>query len=88
MTANGKLATHRCSSSAERDDKGSHGGERRDAAEEPGRKAGGSWCPAQNANLSTLKKIEQPENIATCIATAPCPKSQVSSFFKKLKLCK
>ncbi|CAD6259704.1 unnamed protein product [Miscanthus lutarioriparius] len=32
--------------------------------------------------------IEQPENIPTCIATAPCPKSQVSSFFKKLKLCK
>uniref|UniRef100_A0A0E0KUU1 peptidyl-tRNA hydrolase n=1 Tax=Oryza punctata TaxID=4537 RepID=A0A0E0KUU1_ORYPU len=31
--------------------------------------------------------IEQPENIPTCIATAPCPKSQVSSFFKKLKLC-
>ncbi|KAG8043380.1 hypothetical protein GUJ93_ZPchr0458g22301 [Zizania palustris] len=31
---------------------------------------------------------EQPENIPTCIATAPCPKSQVSSFFKKLKLCK
>ncbi|XP_010541538.1 PREDICTED: putative peptidyl-tRNA hydrolase PTRHD1 [Tarenaya hassleriana] len=32
--------------------------------------------------------IEQPENIATCIATKPYPKSQVSSFFKKLKLCK
>ncbi|CAN6236170.1 unnamed protein product [Urochloa humidicola] len=32
--------------------------------------------------------IEQPENIPTCIATAPCLKSQVSSFFKKLKLCK
>ncbi|PUZ48772.1 hypothetical protein GQ55_7G273600 [Panicum hallii var. hallii] len=32
--------------------------------------------------------IEQPENIPTCIATAPCPKSQVSSFVKKLKLCK
>ncbi|XP_040379396.1 putative peptidyl-tRNA hydrolase PTRHD1 [Oryza brachyantha] len=32
--------------------------------------------------------IEQPENIPTCIATAPCPKSQVSSFFKKFKLCK
>ncbi|KAL5216575.1 hypothetical protein ABZP36_007976 [Zizania latifolia] len=32
--------------------------------------------------------IEQPENIPTCIATAPCPKSQVSSFFKKLKLSK
>lgn len=32
--------------------------------------------------------IEQPENIPTCIATAPCPKSQVASFFRKLKLCK
>ncbi|KAJ1272643.1 hypothetical protein BS78_06G219200 [Paspalum vaginatum] len=32
--------------------------------------------------------VEQPENIPTCIATAPCPKEQVSSFFKKLKLCK
>lgn len=32
--------------------------------------------------------IEQPENTPTCIATAPCPKSQVASFFRKLKLCK
>ncbi|CAL1385260.1 unnamed protein product [Linum trigynum] len=32
--------------------------------------------------------IEQPENIPTCIATKPYPKSQVASFFKKLKLCK
>ncbi|XP_042039961.1 putative peptidyl-tRNA hydrolase PTRHD1 [Salvia splendens] len=32
--------------------------------------------------------IEQPENFATCLATKPCPKSAVSSFFKKLKLCK
>jgi hypothetical protein len=32
--------------------------------------------------------VEQPENIPTCIATAPSLKSQVSSFFKKLKLCK
>ncbi|KAL9809950.1 putative peptidyl-tRNA hydrolase, PTH2, peptidyl-tRNA hydrolase II domain superfamily [Arabidopsis thaliana] len=32
--------------------------------------------------------MEQPENIPTCIATKPYPKSQVSSFFKKLKLCK
>lgn len=32
--------------------------------------------------------IEQPENFATCLATKPCPKSTVSSFFKKLKLCK
>ncbi|KAJ3698465.1 hypothetical protein LUZ61_002170 [Rhynchospora tenuis] len=32
--------------------------------------------------------IEQPENIPTCLATKPYPKSQVASFFKKLKLCK
>ncbi|KAL0324023.1 UNVERIFIED_CONTAM: putative peptidyl-tRNA hydrolase PTRHD1 [Sesamum calycinum] len=28
--------------------------------------------------------IEQPENIPTCLATKPYPKSSVSSFFKKL----
>ncbi|KAL6985090.1 hypothetical protein U1Q18_018468 [Sarracenia purpurea var. burkii] len=32
--------------------------------------------------------IEQPENIPTCLATKPYPKSIVSSFFKNLKLCK
>ncbi|CAF1696978.1 hypothetical protein Bca4012_000496 [Brassica carinata] len=32
--------------------------------------------------------MEHPENIPTCIATKPYPKSQVSPFFKKLKLCK
>ncbi|XP_030948002.1 putative peptidyl-tRNA hydrolase PTRHD1 [Quercus lobata] len=32
--------------------------------------------------------VEQPENIPTCLATKPFPKSIVSSFFKKLKLCK
>ncbi|KAB1204438.1 putative peptidyl-tRNA hydrolase PTRHD1 [Morella rubra] len=32
--------------------------------------------------------IEQPENFPTCLATKPYPKSVVSSFFKKLKLCK
>ncbi|KAJ0090358.1 hypothetical protein Patl1_12676 [Pistacia atlantica] len=32
--------------------------------------------------------IEQPENIPTCLATKPCPKSMVSLFFRKLKLCK
>ncbi|MED6219335.1 hypothetical protein PIB30_034853 [Stylosanthes scabra] len=30
--------------------------------------------------------IEQPENIPTCLATKPYPKSVVSSYFKKLKL--
>lgn len=32
--------------------------------------------------------IEQPENIPTCLATKPYPKSLVSPFFRKLKLCK
>ncbi|CAN6448826.1 unnamed protein product [Victoria cruziana] len=32
--------------------------------------------------------IEQPENFPTCLATKPYPKSTVSPFFKKLKLCK
>ncbi|KAJ3693451.1 hypothetical protein LUZ60_008931 [Juncus effusus] len=32
--------------------------------------------------------IEQPENFPTCLATRPCPKSQVAPLFKKLKLCK
>ncbi|XP_018502328.1 putative peptidyl-tRNA hydrolase PTRHD1 [Pyrus x bretschneideri] len=32
--------------------------------------------------------IEQPENFPTCLATKPYPKSVVSAYFKKLKLCK
>ncbi|KAL2942550.1 putative peptidyl-tRNA hydrolase PTRHD1, partial [Bienertia sinuspersici] len=32
--------------------------------------------------------IEQPENIPTCLATKAYPKSMVSPFFRKLKLCK
>ncbi|XP_057959485.1 uncharacterized protein LOC131151966 [Malania oleifera] len=32
--------------------------------------------------------IEQPENIPTCLASKPYSKSVVSSFFRKLKLCK
>ncbi|KAF4354738.1 hypothetical protein F8388_021051 [Cannabis sativa] len=32
--------------------------------------------------------IEQPENFPTCLATKPYPKSVVSSYFKRLKLCK
>jgi peptidyl-tRNA hydrolase len=31
--------------------------------------------------------LEQPEDIPTCIAAAPQPKSSVSQHFKKLKLC-
>lgn len=52
---------------------------------------------AQILNLSEKLKtagiahklwIEQPENFPTCLATKPYPKSFVSSYFKKLKLCK
>jgi Peptidyl-tRNA hydrolase PTH2 len=32
--------------------------------------------------------MEQPENFPTCLATKPYYKSQVASFFKKLKLFK
>lgn len=32
--------------------------------------------------------IEQPEDIATCLASKPYLKSTVSSHFKKLPLCK
>ncbi|PKU69091.1 hypothetical protein MA16_Dca002361 [Dendrobium catenatum] len=32
--------------------------------------------------------IEQPENIPTCLATRPYPKSFIASYFKKIKLCK
>ena len=32
--------------------------------------------------------VEQPEDYATCLATAPRPKSQVQPHVKKLKLCK
>ncbi|WOL18305.1 hypothetical protein Cni_G27099 [Canna indica] len=32
--------------------------------------------------------IEQPENFPTCLATRPYHKSQVATFFRKLKLCK
>lgn len=52
---------------------------------------------AQLVNLSEKLKgsdiahklwIEQPENIPTCLATKPYPKTLVAPFFKKLKLCK
>ncbi|XP_061481829.1 putative peptidyl-tRNA hydrolase PTRHD1 [Rhineura floridana] len=32
--------------------------------------------------------IEQPENIATCIALRPCPKEHVHQYVKKFKLLK
>ena len=32
--------------------------------------------------------VEQPEDFATCLATAPAPKSRVAPHVRKLKLCK
>jgi len=32
--------------------------------------------------------VEQPENFATCIATAPYPKSAVAPLVSKLRLCR
>ena len=32
--------------------------------------------------------MEQPENMPTCIATAPADKSDVGPLFKKYSLCK
>lgn len=32
--------------------------------------------------------VEQPEDFATCLATAPCRKSAVAPLVKKLKLCR
>ncbi|KAF5753868.1 putative peptidyl-tRNA hydrolase, PTH2, peptidyl-tRNA hydrolase II domain superfamily [Helianthus annuus] len=39
-------------------------------------------------NIAHKLWIEQPENYPTCLASKPYPKSVVSPFFKKLKLCK
>ncbi|XP_076959144.1 uncharacterized protein LOC143635143 [Bidens hawaiensis] len=41
-----------------------------------------------SSNIAHKLWIEQPENYPTCLASKPYPKSVVSSFFKKLKLCK
>ncbi|CAN7068716.1 unnamed protein product [Brassica rapa subsp. trilocularis] len=42
-----------------------------------------------DASRNDENSSEKPDNnIPTCIATKPYPKSQVSTFFKKLKLCK
>lgn len=32
--------------------------------------------------------MEQPENMPTCLALAPLPKSQAHPYVKRLKLCK
>ncbi|XP_069089861.1 putative peptidyl-tRNA hydrolase PTRHD1 [Pleurodeles waltl] len=39
-------------------------------------------------NIDHKVWIEQPENIATCIALRPYPKEEVHRYFKKLKLLK
>ncbi|GJW68384.1 putative peptidyl-tRNA hydrolase PTRHD1 [Tanacetum coccineum] len=39
-------------------------------------------------NIAHKLWIEQPENYPTCLASKPYPKSIVSTFFKKLKLCR
>ncbi|CAH9092141.1 unnamed protein product [Cuscuta epithymum] len=40
------------------------------------------------ASIAHKLWIEQPENMPTCLATKPYPKSLVSPFFRKLKLCR
>lgn len=41
-----------------------------------------------SANILHKLWIEQPEDYATCLATAPGPKSTLQPHVKKLKLCK
>lgn len=42
----------------------------------------------EEAGLLHKLWVEQPEDFATCIATAPYPKSVVQPHVKRLKLCK
>lgn len=42
----------------------------------------------REAGLPHKLWVEQPENYATCLATAPAPRSQLHPFMKKLQLCK
>lgn len=42
----------------------------------------------KEANIAHHVWIEKPENIATCLAVSPQPKSLVQAFFKHLKLLK
>lgn len=37
-------------------------------------------------NVDFYRWLEQPDNIHTCIALRPYPKSQVENYFKSLKL--
>ncbi|XP_072350757.1 putative peptidyl-tRNA hydrolase PTRHD1 [Scyliorhinus torazame] len=42
----------------------------------------------KEANIDHKLWIEQPENVATCLALKPYPKNQVQKLLKKLKLLK
>lgn len=42
----------------------------------------------REANISHHLWYEKPENVATCLAVSPQPKSLVQGFFKHLKLLK
>ena len=42
----------------------------------------------ESAGVAHKLWTEQPENVATCLATKPYPKQAVAAHFKKLNLCK
>ncbi|XP_055478921.1 putative peptidyl-tRNA hydrolase PTRHD1 [Psammomys obesus] len=42
----------------------------------------------QEKNIDHMLWLEQPENIATCIALRPYPKEEVSQYLKKFRLFK
>ncbi|XP_032764976.1 putative peptidyl-tRNA hydrolase PTRHD1 [Rattus rattus] len=42
----------------------------------------------QQKNVDHMLWVEQPENIATCIALRPYPKEEVSQYLKKFRLFK
>lgn len=44
--------------------------------------------PCWTAGVPCKLWVEQPEDFATCLATAPCRKSLVAPHVKKLQLCK
>lgn len=42
----------------------------------------------QQKNIDHLLWLEQPENVATCLALRPYPKEEVSQYLKKFRLFK
>ncbi|GAB5570006.1 putative peptidyl-tRNA hydrolase PTRHD1 [Prionailurus iriomotensis] len=42
----------------------------------------------QQSNIDHMLWLEQPENIATCIALRPYPKEEVNQYLKKYRLFK